>query len=546
VLKRQPKPIRYFRLLFLTAASIILLALFISPNLTAGSNQTLSPDSPIPGLPSPQSQADDPNSAPNSNRPPKAVVITCADMVDEGMYESIVRRTEAALADGATYIIYQIDTDGGRVDMAVNIWEYFMHDVSKKAHTVAYTTTRAISAGALISVACQDIIMKKATNIGDCAPIMLGGTLEGVEREKMETYIRARFKTAAEINGYPAALCEAMVTAQLKIYQVPIKNTDQFEYFDEEFLPNEDNQKYDVAQKGLIVKEGALLTLSATQAERYGLARTVVEGLDDEAFEQLLSYLEERDDVRFPRPVAVLNTNWSEEMVRWITNPIVSGILLMIGLIAIYVELNSPGLGLPGAVAVAVFIIMFGSKFLFGLANWWEIAVFIIGMGLLVVELFVIPGFGIAGITGVLLIIFALGAMMVNNPPSELPIPKSPVDWEIFEQNVLWSFFGMGFFIVVAYIIGRYMPTLPFANRLILAPAVDSAVVRSGGNAAPAPQTPVKIGAQGLTISPLRPSGMARFGSHRLDVVSRGELIDTDKKIKVVALEGNSIVVKEI
>ena len=99
---------------------------------------------------------------------------------------------------------------------------------------------------------------------------------------------------------------------------------------------------------------------------------------------------------------------------------------------------------------------------------------------------------------------------------------------------------------MVAYFITRYLPKLPFANRLILAPAVDSVAVRSGGNPAPAPRVPVKIGTQGLTVSPLRPSGMARFGSHRLDVVSRGELIGADKKIKVVALEGNSIVVKEI
>jgi len=543
---RQAKPMRYYRLLFLSAASIILLVMFIGSTLTADSHQTLSQDMPTPGSPRLQTQTSDPNSPPDFPNPPKAVVITCADMVDEGMYESIVRRTEAALADGATYIIYQIDTDGGRVDMAVKIWEYFMHDVAKKAHTVAYTTTRAISAGSLISVACQDIIMKQATTIGDCAPIMLGGTLEGVEREKMETYIRARFKTAAEINGYPAALCQAMVTLQLKIYQVPIKDTDQFEYFDEEFLPDEDEEKYDVAEKKLIVKDDELLTLTATDAEKYGLARTVVEGLDAAAFEQMLTFLEERDNVRFTRPVEVLDTIWSEEMVRWIASPAVSGILLMIGLVAIYLELNSPGLGLPGAVAVAVFIIMFGSKFLFGLANWWEIAVFVIGMVLLVVEIFVLPGFGVAGITGVLLIVFALGAMMVYNAPDKLPIPDSQLDWRLFEQYILWTMGGFFGFVIMAYFFGRFLPKIPFANRLVLAPAVDSAAMRSGGNAAPAPQAPVKIGAQGLTLSPLRPSGTARFGSHRLDVVSRGELIDTDKKIKVVALVGNSIVVKEI
>ncbi len=481
-----------------------------------------------------------------TDKPPKAVVIICADMVDLGMYESIKRRTEIAIANDATYLIYQIDTDGGLVDSARSIWDYLMHNVAQRGvRTVAYINNRAFSAGALISVACQDIIMKEAAQIGDCAPIMLGGTLEGVEREKMESPLREYFDTAANINGYPAALCRAMVTDKLVIYQVKNNQTGKFEYFEDINLPK-DKEKYDLDNKRIVVKEGELFTVRATDAFEYGLSRTVVKGPEDHAFEEALQFLENRDGVKFPRPVESINTNWSEELVRWLTHPVTAGILLMVAMIAIYIELNSPGLGLPGAVAVIAFTILFGSKFLVGMANWWEIAIFVIGLGLLAAEIFVIPGFGVAGISGVALIIFAFAAMMVQNSPDQSPIPISPVDWQMFRHQLTWSMAGVLLFLVIAYFFGRYLPSIPVASRLVLQTPHDPALVRSGGHPAPAPTPPVKIGQPGVALSQLRPSGFARIGKHRLDVVSRGELIEAKRKIKVVAIDGNSIVVKEM
>jgi len=471
---------------------------------------------------------------------PKAAVITCSEMIDQGLYESIKRRAEIALADGATHIILEIDTFGGRVDSAIAIWDYLMHDLADKAHTVAYIPTKAISAGALISVACRDIIMKRATKIGDCAPVSLGGKLEGVEREKMESPLRSYFDDAANINGYPAALCRAMVTVDLEIYQVKNIETGQNEYFETSDLPT-DYYKYDLEGKKIVIKKGELLTFTADQAYEHGLARAVVEDR-----EGAVAFLEKRDKLQFPKPIAVLETNWSEGLVRWITSPTVAGILLMIAMLGIYAELNSPGLGLPGAVAIIALAILFGSKFLIGMANWWEIAIFVIGMGLLVLEIFIIPGFGIAGISGIFLILFALAAMMVQNKPEEFPLPSSPVDWVVFEQHLIWmivSFFG---FLICAYFLGRYFPKLPVTSRLILQAQAAPAVVREGGKPGPAPEIPVRIGQEGVALTQLRPSGTARFGSLRVDVVSRGAIIEAKRKISIVEIQGNSIVVKEI
>jgi len=480
-----------------------------------------------------------------ADKEPKAVFIIVEEMVDEGLYESIKRRTEAALQGGANYLIYEIDTFGGRVDSAIAIYDYILQDVSRRARTIAYIPSKAISAGALISVACQDIIMKKATKLGDCAPISLGGTLEGVEREKIETVLRSYFTDAAQINGYPGALCRAMVSAQLEVYRVKNEETGKYEFFEKDKLP--DNYPYDYENRKLIDKEGELLTLTADEALEYGLARTVVEGLAQQAKEEVLAFLEGRDGVKFERPVATLETNWSEELVRWLTSPMVAGILLTIALLGIYAELNSPGLGLPGAIAVTALVILFGSKYLIGMANWWEIALFLLGLVLLLLEIFVIPGFGIAGISGALMMLFALGAMMVPNRPDEWPIPASPVDWDIFHSHLVWAAVACMIFIVLAYFIGRFLPKIPVANRLVLTGPVEPAIFRSGGAAGPAPSPPpVKVGQEGVSLSQLRPSGNARFGRYRLTVVTRGELVEAKRKIKVVAIEGNSIVVKEV
>jgi len=185
--------------------------------------------------------------------------------------------------------------------------------------------------------------MKKATLIGDCAPIIMGGgKLEGVEREKVESPTRTYFVNAAKANGYPVALCKAMVTMNLEVYQVKNLQTNEYEYFEEEDLPT-DSFVYGLEGKKLIVKGDQLLTLGADEAYSYGLARVVVDDL-----EEAVAFLEGRDKVAFGRPVETVDTNWSEGVVRWLNSPAVTGILLMVGLLGVYAELNSPGLGFRG------------------------------------------------------------------------------------------------------------------------------------------------------------------------------------------------------
>jgi membrane-bound serine protease (ClpP class) len=185
-----------------------------------------------------------------------------------------------------------------------------------------------------------------------------------------------------------------MVTMQTKVYRVKNLQTGKYEYFEDQQLPDDPN-KYDIDGKKLIVDDDELLTLTADQAFEYGIARAKVKDLAG-----ALEYLEERDDVTFAGEPMVLETLWSEEMVRWLNSPAVMAVLVMLALLGVYIEFSTPGIGLPGLVAVICFAIIIGSKYLIGLANWVEVALFIVGILLLLVEFFVLPGFGIAGKLG--------------------------------------------------------------------------------------------------------------------------------------------------
>jgi len=457
------------------------------------------------------------------------------------LYKSICRRTKIALNEGAEYLIYEINTLGGALDSAYSISEYFLHDINPKANTVAYIPVKAVSAGALISVACEDIVMKEQTRIGDCAPITLGAKLEGVEREKIESDIRTVFTNSAQANGYPKALLRAMVTRELEVYSVRNIKTDKQEYFESTDLPTDPNT-YDLAGKKLIVTKDQILSVTEVDALEYGIARAIVK---DRA--GVLEYLARRDGVSFAGEPILLETTWSEEMVRWINSPAVMAILVMLALLGVYVELNTPGLGLPGLVAVICFAIIIGSKYLVGLANWVEVALFVTGIILLLIEFLVIPGFGIAGITGIVFILVGLFGMLIKNPPDKLPWPQNALDWNDLTQGILGLSMGLMGFIVLAWLLSKYLPKIPFLGGLILVPAAAAQgrlMQVSMTKPAESKTSGVNVGDTGEVISTLRPTGKARFGDAIVDVVAHGDFLNVGTKVKITEIHGNRVVVK--
>jgi membrane-bound serine protease (ClpP class) len=490
------------------------------------------------------------SNAPAETPGAKAAVIICKGMIDDGLFKSIKRRTQIALDEGVEYLVYEIQTYGGLVNAADNICKYLILEVGKKAHTVAYITTEAISAGAMISVSCQDIIMLENTTIGDCAPIVLvpSQKLEGVDREKTESFIRAAFDRAADENGYPRALLRAMVTMQIEVYRVQnLQKTREegkeiYEFFESVRLPKDPNT-YDLDNKELVVESDKLLTLIASDALEYGVARAVVK---DRA--EALEFLAKRDGVTFVGEPMVLETIWSEEMVRWLNSPAVMAVLVMLALLGVYIEFNTPGVGLPGLAAVICFTIIIGSKYLVGLANWVEVALFVLGILLLLIEFLVLPGFGIAGFSGIICIFAGLFGMLIKNPPDKLPWPQDAIAWSDFTWGVVGLSVGFVGFIVLAWMLSKYLPRIQFLSGLILAPAVprQSSEIPLSMTTPPESKTvSVSLGDMGEVVSILRPTGKAKFGDAIVDVVAVAEFLNKGTKVEIIEIHGNRVVVKK-
>jgi membrane-bound serine protease (ClpP class) len=474
----------------------------------------------------------------------KAVVITCKGDIDYGLYQSIKRRTKYALKDNVTYLIYEIGTYGGLLKSADDISKFFILDVprlSDKAHTVAYVTTEAISAGSMISVSCRDIIMRENTTIGDCAPINLGGSLEGVEREKTESFTRAAFERAAEANGYPVALLRAMVTMQIEVYRVKNLNTDKYEFFESTDLPKDSNN-YDLVQKELVDSSGELLTLTASKAKEYGIAREVVKDLPG-----VLAFLASRDGVQFTNNTVMLDTTWSEEVARWLNSPAVMAVLVLLALLGVYMEFSTPGLGLPGLVAVICFVLIIGSKYISGLANWIEVVIFFLGVILLLIELFLIPGFGITGFLGIIFILIGLFGMLIKNAPNEAPWPTNPLEWRDFRSGVIGLSMGLGGFAVCAWLLSKYLPKIPFLGGLILVPDTSNVNVIMPVNMTKPVESELdnlNIGDIGEVVSTLRPTGKVKFGDAIVDVVAEGDFVNKGTKVEITGIYGNRVIVK--
>ncbi len=487
--------------------------------------------------------AGEPNNAAAEAPAVKAAVILCKGMIDDGLFKSIQRRTQIALDSGVQYLIYEIQTYGGLVNAADNICKYLILEVGKEAHTAAYITTEAISAGAMISVSCQDIIMLENTTIGDCAPMTLvpSQKLEGVDREKAESFIRAAFDRAAKANDYPRALLRAMVTMQIEVYRVKNIKTGEYEFFESVRLPNDPNE-YDLDNKELIVESDKLLTLIASDAVEYGVARAVVKGRAG-----ALEFLAKRDGVTFAGEPMVLKTIWSEEMVRWLNSPAVMAVLVMLAMLGVYIEFNTPGVGLPGLAAVICFVIIIGSKYLVGMANWVEVALFAVGILLLMVEIFVLPGFGIAGFSGIMCILAGLFGMLIKNPPDKLPWPQDAFAWYDFTWGVVGLAGGFIGFVVLALLLAKYVPKIEFLSGLILVPTAvkPGSQMRVSMRRPPESRTAgVKTGDKGQVVSILRPTGKAKFGNAIVDVVAEAEFLDTGTKVEIIEIHGNRVVVK--
>lgn len=457
--------------------------------------------------------------------PKKVSIIPLVGMIDGGIHSSLKRRVEIAKENGSNLIIFEIDTYGGQLEAAFEISEYISNIANTK--TIAFIPTKAISAGSLIAISCNEIYMAPQAELGDCEPIVPSS--EGGYKtvgEKIQTVLRTKFRKFAEKNGYPVLLAEAMVTKEIEIYHVVTEDKPDGYYISgKELKEMNEEEKKKFKSKKLIIEEGQLLTMHAKEAYEYQFAKGIVENRND------LLRLLKIDKVE----TSVLETNWSEEMVRFLGR--IAPVLLGIGLAALWMEFKSPGFGLPGIVGILCLATVFLSKHLVGLAETPEIIIFFVGVALLAVEILFIPGFGIAGIPGIILIF--IGAILSFQ---DFTIPRTPYDADLFITNiftVMCSLIGSG---IAIFLLFKFMPGMPLFNRLVL----TTSETAQGGFVIPSQPAGGSdlTGAKGIALTALHPTGKIEVNNNTLDVVTDGEFIEKGQTVEIIEIRGNRIVVK--
>ncbi|MCL4748405.1 MAG: hypothetical protein KJZ83_23780 [Burkholderiaceae bacterium] len=422
------------------------------------------------------------------DKPRVVYVAPIEGIIDLGLAPFVKRVLDDATAAGAGAVVLEINTFGGRVDAAVQIRDALL---DSRVKTIAFVNKRAISAGALIGLAAEHIVMTSGGTIGAAAPVLAGAPGAGSQpvSEKTVSYVRKEFRATAESRKRPALVAEAMVDA-------------------------------DVAIRGLIDK-GKLLTLTTDEALKHKVADFRAETIED-ALKQLgLAGAE----IRRAGP------NWAENVVRFLTHPVVSSLLISVAMLGIIIELRTPGFGIPGALGVSSLALFLWGHWLVQLAGWEELMLALVGVVLLMLEVFVIPGFGIAGILGIVAIFGGLVLSMLG--PGDTA--------QFIVETVTRVVFALLFALLASLLLLRLLPRLPFGARLILKRGLSSAQ----GYASAPESDALWLGKTGRTTTPLHPSGIVEIEGHRLDVVSEGDLIEPGQQVEVIRVDGNRIVVRQ-
>ncbi len=448
-------------------------------------------------------------------------IIPVTGEVGPGMSAFIDRAIKEADQSPDSIFVLEMDTFGGRVDSALQIVETLLN--APQGETIAFVRDKAISAGALIALACNKLVMRPNTTIGDCAPITYSSEGPQIMGEKFQSPLRAKFRTLARRNGYPAALAESMVTEEMEVYQIQLDK--KTVYMDSQaFADLSKKETEKISSKKTIVAKGELLTMDDAEAFELGFS-----SMTAGTIEEMLSAMNVNNSkiIRFEQ-------NWSETLGIFISS--ISPILLMIGMAALYTELKAPGFGLPGLIGIACLGLVFLNQYLIGLADHTELILIVLGILLLAMEFFVFPGFGIAGIAG--LVVLGVG-LILSFQDFVLPDPGLPWQKELLTKNIIQVLGSFLFAFVFSLFFLRYI--FPRVGRVVQGPYLDTALTQSRAESEESKK--LQPGDTGMAVTFLRPSGKAKFGIDVFDVVSEGDFLDKDTKLVVKAIEGNRIIV---
>jgi membrane-bound serine protease (ClpP class) len=438
------------------------------------------------------------------------------------------RRIAQAKDEGVNLLFFQFDTKGGQFGAADDMADFISR--LKDIKTVAYIDDQALGVATLPALACDEIVFAKGAQMGQGNEIIAGWS--GPRSEPLESKLvgpaARRAADLAKLKGHPDALAYVMFEPDSVLLEAKDARTGAPVLVLEEAAKVEPQRYLDpVVRK----RAGKALLLNADDPMTIRLVRAVVPDIGE--FQALYGLRGQN--------IRAEGANWVDAVVTTLNMPWMKGTLLFIGLFMLVLELKLPGIGLPAIISALAFLLFFWSSYLSGTADQLEIMLFLVGLICLALELFVFPGFGVFGASGILLVLVSI--VMASHT---FVWPTSEYEYRQLGRTLLQvalSLFGVGTAVVL---VGRYLPSIPFLNRMVLQPETEDLIDPTAKPVLDEVSYLFLMGETGRTATVLRPSGKAKFGDLLLDVTSDGDYIEPDRLVEVVDVQGNRIVVKRV
>jgi membrane-bound serine protease (ClpP class) len=474
--------------------------------------------------------------------PQPVAIVALHGEVNDYTRDLLIRQINQARKAGAKTVVLDLDTYGGLVVAGLDITHFLRGQTD--LHIIAYVN-RAISAGSMIAVSCNEIVMAPSAVIGDCAPIVFktDGALDpmpAAERAKAQSPIINDFDASADRNGYDRQLLESMVVVERVVYWMQDPKTHE-----KKFVDQAEHDK--LTAKGWIAVPGVpspvdgadtLLTVQTDEAVKLGLATGVSASADTLA--------KERGTL-----IANLTPGPGEKVIEVLNNDVVRSLLFTILTISLWVVLGSPGHGLAEACAVVSLGLLLGVPLLTGYASWWEVVAIFSGLALLAFEVFVFPGHGVSAIVGIVLILGGLLLTFVGPEPGGGVVPTSEGSWENLRHGAMAITGGLTASLLLSFWLRSFLPKLPYFNRLILTTTSGNELMQNSTVVAPENNWP-GVGTAGVAVTDLRPGGSAEFldlsinDKRPVAVVSETGYVEAGAKLIVRESRGNRIVVRAV
>lgn len=433
----------------------------------------------------------------------RVYVIPVREDVMKPLQYVIRRGVKEAMENKADLLILDMDTNGGRVDVTQEIIKILGQF---EGMTATFVNDKAFSAGAFIAFATQHIYMAEGSVIGAAAPIMIGPSgpaelPEGIEA-KMVSGLKAQVRTVAERNGHNVDVVESMIDR---------------------------NEELKIGEK-VINEKGQILTLTNREAEEeYGdPPRKLVSAGTVKSIQEVMERLGFGGSA-----VVNVEPTGAERLATWLTA--ISPLLLMIGVIGVYIEMKTPGFGLPGTVGVVAFALYFTGSYVAGLAGLEWVAIFVVGLVLFILELFVFPGTIFLGLAGALMMVVAIVMAMVDLYPGPMQAP-SMAQLQRPLLNLVIAIVGSAAAIAV---LTQFLPRTPIFRKLVSETASGMVTV-----SAQELEQQSMIGVSGVATSPLRPGGKAQFGDRICDVMTQGQHVAKGAPVRVIGRSGAELIVE--